>query len=416
MHKYFIYALSFTLLTTQGIYADATDLTEIPPLPVREVTPAATDVVPETEKPKSPLEPESPDPTPEPVTKPKPKPISAFTGKITKNKVRLRAQPSLDSIILRELNSGEMVMVTGENEDFYAIQPPTDIKAYIYRTFVLDNVVEGNHVNVRLEPDLSAPVIAQMNSGDRISGFISNRDKKWIEMALPESVRFYISKDYVEKIGDASYISKYNKRTAEVAGLLSTAILNSQTELQKPFNQISIDSITKDLQKVINQFSDFPNEVAKAKELLTTIQTAYLTKKVAFMESHPQVATNQTFAPQAPVKPVMSITMAAWEPVEQNNYNEWSAQNGNASMEEYYHQQADSAVTLRGIIESYSKPIKNKPGDFVLLNVSTHLPVAYLYSTKVNLQDLIGQEVTLQGVTRDSRHFAYPAYFVLSIE
>lgn len=334
----------------------------------------------------------------------------------------MRLQPSLDSTILRELTNGEMVVVTGENDEFYAIQPPADIKGYMFRTFVLDGIVEGNHVNVRLEPDLQAPIVVQMNSGERINGAISNRDKKWIELTLPQTVRFYISKDYVEKIGDAGYLNKYTKRQTEVSSLLTLASRNSQSELQKSFNQINIDGITKDLQKVISQYSDFPAEAAKAKELLATIQTAYLSKKVAYMESIQPVAVAQPVQTQQPLttvtpsKPSLSVKMAAWEPVEQSNYQIWAAQNGNASIEEYYQRQAEDAVSISGIVEAYSKPIKNKPGDFVLLNKTTHLPVAYMYSTKVNLQDYVGQEVTLQGAARDSRHFAYPAYFIISAQ
>lgn len=371
----------------------------------------------------SPMKPETPNPTPSLIKPETPKPstktITAYTGKVTKNKVRLRLQPTLDSIILRELKNGEMVVVTGENEEFYAIQPPTDIKGYIFRTFVLDNVVEGNHVNVRLEPDLSSPVIAQMNSGDRISGSPSNKDKKWIEMALPDSVRFYVAKEYVEKIGDAGYMSKYNKRLSEVTNLLTSAARNSQYELQKPFDQINLDSATKDLQKVISQYSDFPNETTKAKELLTTIQTAYLSKKVAYMESNAKniaVAQPAAQAPSTERKPTLSISMAAWQPVEQIIYTEWAAQNGNAPMDEFYKQQDDGAVELKGIIEAYNKPIKNKPGDYLLLSPASRLPVAYLYSTKVDLQDKVGQEIVFRAVQRDNHNFAYPAYYVLSIE
>jgi len=400
------------------IFADAADASEIIPLPSSPATPSPTrDPLPPMPEKGNAI----PTPTPlqQEVPKPKTHSISAFTGKITKNKVRLRLQPSLDSPILRELTNGEMVVVTGENDEFFAIQPPTDIKGYIFRTFVLDGVVEGNHVNVRLDPDLTAPVIAQMNSGDRVNGIISSKDKKWIQMNLPESTRFYIAKDYVEKIGDAGYITKYNRRSMEVANLLSASTMASQNELQKPFNEINIDKINQDLQRVVSEYSDFPNEAAKAKELLATIQTAYLSKKVSYMENN----IKQSPQPQAQVaanneKPAnqMSPKMATWIPVEQNLYNLWASGNGNASMDEYYQQQKENAIELKGVLEAYSKPIKNKPGDFVLLNASTHLPIGYLYSTQVNLQDRVGDEVTITVVPRDSRYFAYPAYFVLSIK
>lgn len=65
-----------------------------------------------------------------------------FTGKITKNKVRLRLQPTYDGPVLKELKRNDLLVILGEVEDFYAVQPPTDIQAYVFRTYVLDNVVE----------------------------------------------------------------------------------------------------------------------------------------------------------------------------------------------------------------------------------------------------------------------------------
>ena len=65
-----------------------------------------------------------------------------FTGKIKKQKVRMRLQPLYDGQILKEMNSGDMVIVVGESDDFFAVQPPAEFKGYVYRTYVLDNVIE----------------------------------------------------------------------------------------------------------------------------------------------------------------------------------------------------------------------------------------------------------------------------------
>ena len=74
-------------------------------------------------------------------------PFTSFTGKVTKNKVRLRLQPNLEGPILKELVQGDMLIIIGETEDFYAVQPPTGSKAYVFRTYILDGVVEASRVN-----------------------------------------------------------------------------------------------------------------------------------------------------------------------------------------------------------------------------------------------------------------------------
>lgn len=378
-----------------------------------------------------------------------------FTGKVNKNRVRLRQQASLDSPILRELNQGDMLIVVGESEDFYAVQPPSDIKAYVFRTYILDNVVEGTRVNVRLEPDTEAPVIAQLASGERVNGIVSPLNNKWLEITPPPQARFYVSKNYIEKIGNASLMATIEKRREEVNSLLNATYLASQTEIQKNFAEIHLDGIYANFNTIINHYQDFPDQVARAKELISWLQDNYLQKKLAYLESKTQNSQNdwsqrtsqmneQMLAQQQRVTELemqlqmekasreyanrgmpassqqdmnsSNSKMAAWEPVEQAIYAAWMHHNPNGTPDEFYREQSQQSVILKGIIEPYTRTIKNKPGDYILINESTHLPVAYLYSTRVNLQGMVGHAVTLRGSPRANNNFAFPAYFVLSVE
>jgi hypothetical protein len=85
-------------------------------------------------------------------------------------------------------------------------------------------------------------------------------------------------------------------------------------------------------------------------------------------------------------------------------------------MQEYYDEQKAVATTISGILEAYSLPVKNRPGDFVLKDSARDLPVAYVYSTKLNLQDMVGKRVKLRGIERPNNNFAFPAYFVVAEE
>ena len=64
--------------------------------------------------------------------------FTPFTGKVTRERVRLRTQPNQDGTIIQEMNRGDMLVVTDDADDYYAVQPPAGIKAFIYRTYVLD--------------------------------------------------------------------------------------------------------------------------------------------------------------------------------------------------------------------------------------------------------------------------------------
>ena len=402
----------------------------------------------------------------------------AFTGKVTKNKVRLRLQPNLDGPIIREMNRGDMMIISGETDGFYAVQPPSGTKAYVFRTFILDNVVEGTKVNIRLEPDLESPIIGQLNSGDKIQGTISPVNSKWLEINSPESTRFYVAKDYVEKIGDSTMMATITRRRNEVNDMLDNAYKMGQNELQKPYEEIHLEAALLNFNKVATQYTDFPDQAARAKELQKTMQDAYLQKKIRYLETKSKLATeawqnknqqlaaemqtqqqrlsdmeqklkqnktgtdtgnktvpndNMQAAPSGTETPSnegpdvtvpdyavlsepITAKMAVWNPHEEALYQSWKKHQPDASMSDFYEEQKQDAVVLKGVVEVYNRGIKNKPGDFILVNRSSSLPIAFMYSTKVNLQDKIGQELNLIAVPRPNNNFAFPAYYIISIE
>ena len=379
--------------------------------------------------------------------------FDAFTGKISRNKVRLRLLPSLDALILTELDRDALLNVVGETNEFYAVKPLKDTKAYVYRTYILDGVVEGNHVNVRLEPALESPVIAQLNSGDRIDGNISALNSKWLEILPPQSTQFYVCKEYVEKVGGPSMIRDLERRSQEVDQKLKTAYIDSKKELKKNYPSIDWASIALKFNAIAQAYPDFPSQIARSEELLSEMQQAYLQKKLSYLEAkvtalnHQPISNESDFksiekAPQRDEAQValedldasnsdnseelawdsvfdtsaMSTKMGMWVPQEQNLYNEWIAQNEDATPHQYYQQQAVEQIRLHGLIEPYARVVRNKPGDFLLVHQISNLPIAYLYSTKVNLQEKVGQEVTLYGVKRGNNNFAFPAYYILSAE
>lgn len=361
--------------------------------------------------------------------------FASFTGRITKNKVRMRITSHLDSPVVKELNKGEMVLIVDESEDFYAVQPPSDVQGYIFRTFVLDNKVEGNRVNIRLFPNMDAPVIAQMNSGDPVEGVISPLNNKWLKIDPPFGTKFYIAKEYVEKIGDKNFMAQVVKRKEEANHLLKSNYSLVQQEFQKSFPDIAIDRLIANYKKIVQEYSDFPDQVARASELLEELQDNYLHKKIAFLETklenqrYIEASKNKALAEQKALATVESlgfpavltptedphVRMTAWIPVENERYDEWSKTH-QGTREEFYADEGKHAIVLKGVIAPYNRSVKNKPGDFVILKKDTELPQAFLYSTKINLNDYLGREVTIEGSPRPNNHFAYPAYFVLSVQ
>ena len=345
------------------------------------------------------------------------RPFSPFTGKVKAKKVRLRANADLDSRVVKELNRNDLVVILGEKGDFYAVEPPQGSKAYVFRSFVLDGVVEGNRVNVRLEPSLDAPVIGHLNSGDRIKGVISSLNNKWYEISPPAGTRFFVAKEYIDSIGGVEVKAHLDKRRMAAEQLFDAATLLTQAEMKKSFREMDIERIKHNYQTVISDYVEFPELVDKAKEALNGVQEEYTQRKIAYLEDKAEGKISaDEMRSSAKVEIALNPTdrMKMWEPVEESLYLSWSSRNEDRSMDEYYDEQRQGAQVVTGVIEPYNALVKRKPGDFMLKNKDR--PIAYIYSTHINLQDFAGKKVTALVTPRSNNNFAFPAYFVLSVE
>ncbi len=349
--------------------------------------------------------------------------VNPFTGKIKGRKVRMRLRPDLDSRIIKELTKNELITVVGEKGDFWAVQPPAGTKAYIFRSFVLDNVVEGNRVNIRLEPSLDAPIVAHMNAGEKLENpSVSPINTKWFEITPPPQTRFYIAKEFVEYAGGPEVKAQMDRRIATAEQLLDATSLLSKAELRKPFEEVDFDRIVKGYNTVINDFNEFTDLVEQAKESLATFQEAYLQKRISYLESQPAEhyadsrRSSKGTGKKEAFEHITQITdkMKLWEPIEESLYLSWANINENKSQRDYYEEQKLAAVELTGIVEPYNTPVKNKPGDYILRDKD--MPLAYVYSTQINLQNLVGKQVRLVAAPRPNNNFAFPAYYVLAIE
>jgi len=344
--------------------------------------------------------------------------FSPFTGKVLGDKVRMRLQPDLDGYIVRELHKNELISIVGQEGDFYCIEPPDAIKAYIFRSFILDDIVEGNRVNVRLEPDLEAPVIGHLNSGDRVEGEISSLNKKWLEISPPATTHFYVSKEFIEVAGGPELKAKMEKRKKTAAELLENTNLLAKEEMEKPFEAIDFERIKQGYLTIIHEYTDFPQKAEFAKEALTKVQENYLQRRIAYLEEKAALVLSDSKEPKSSsyngtARPTFH-TVQMWGPVEQALYASWAQVHNQKTMEDFYQEQKLVALTVSGVLEAYNSPVRNKPGDFIIKN--KNLPVAYVYSTKVNLADYLGKKVTLVGSPRSNNNFAFPAYYVHEVE
>jgi len=373
--------------------------------------------------------------------------FKAFTGKVVGNNVRLRLSSELDSPIIKELVKGDLLVVTGEKNDFYAVEPPQEMHAFIFRSLVLDGVIEGNRVNVRLQPDLESPIVGHLSAGDKVEGKIAENHPKWLEIPVPGKTRFYVAKEYVDYAGGAELKAVRDRKKVELSKHIEKTESFTQTEMVKPFNEIDFEKVAHNYQVVSSEYKEFPEAMEKAKAKLVEMQDLYLQKKLAYLESKAnqiskEIARRESKPNEEPTaikarpvvqaQPVLSakevlqqqqkettsslppIANPSWDPIEENLYLSWAMSHRNKSIEDFYNDQKARSFKVTGVLEAYVDPVRNKPGDFIIRD--RDCPVGYAYSTLLDLKPFVGKPMTFQVSNRTNNHFAFPAYFVLSVE
>jgi hypothetical protein len=350
------------------------------------------------------------------------KQFKAFTGKISGNRVRLRLAPNLEGTILKELHMGSLCVVTGEVDDFYAVKPESSIKGYVFRSYVLDGIVEATTLNVRLEPDTGSLILTQLQRGDQVQGTICAGSPKWLSIELPKDVRFYVAKNYVSNLGDESLYSTIQTRRMQVSAHLSTIEASIKQELAKPFSQIKLLPHVNELKVIIAQNEDLPDLVEYAQTLVRTLQEQYLllsqnnsgaTSDSSISE---QVALSDVSTDISNPKASPRILSFVLEQQENGLIDEAIKSGRCVNREAFYNQDQKQSEELVGQLVPYERPVKNRPGDFILVHAKTKVPVAYLYSNKVDLNAYVGQTVRLLVTSRPNHHFALPAYFVQDLQ
>lgn len=363
-----------------------------------------------------------------------------FTGKVIAQKVRVRADADLDSHIITQINKDTLLLVLGEKNNYYAIKPLENSKMYIYKNYVVENVIEANKVNVRLNPDLKAPILGQLKQKQKVDGTIYSKDNKWFEINPPENIYFYVAKEYVTNAGEPSYFSLMQVRKEEVSKLLNSAFFITQAECKKPFDEMDTKKASTQFDAIIQGYSDFPEYVQQAKEGLALLQDNYLQKKIVFLENKANMVPEEKeelFKEVASLKATqvnqeikkstigpsvellfkdnnLAENQKSWVSSEKELYSNWATFHPDKSIDDFYSEQKANAFTITGTIENFSQEIKNKPGDYILKG--DNIPLAYLYSLNVDLSKYIGQQVNLIVSPRPNNNFAFPAYFVNSVE
>ena len=345
--------------------------------------------------------------------------LTPMTGRVLKDRVRLRNRPDRDAPVIMELHKDDLVLIDGLERDFFVVQPLEGMKAYVFRSYILDGSVEASNVNVRQAPSLDSTIVGRLQQGDRVEGEPAAEQNKWLQIRCPATCRFFVAKELIEQVGGAEIYAKMGARQGELHQLLHRAEDLAQQEMLKTYDAMRLDEVQALLERIGRDFRDFPSHAERARSLLSKVQHDYLSKKAAFLGDDHLMASTQASLEDHPVTPAGSVRlitdrMRLWEPIEHGLIESWMAANPEQTPQDFYSEEQRLSTELEGILEPFASTGNNRPGDYVLKYGA--VPVAYVYSTSVNLQDQVGRKVRVLASPRPNHHYAFPAYFVHQVD
>ena len=247
---------------------------------------------------------------------------------------------------------------------------------------------------------------------------------------FPEISLDRISSSFETIIADFSDFSKQQEKAQEALNLVKEAYLQKkiaflESQVHNPAgqwdsNSVSISDKIKSYQSRLAELAaelreEMPSSSSQASSdssIMAEASSATSSETIADIE----IISLSTNVSSSATSTSIALTdkMRVWEPIEESIYRSWVLSHEASTMEDFYMDESDRSPVLSGILESYSQSVKNKPGDYILRINNT--PVAYLYSTKVNLDKLIGQRVSIKAAPRPNNNFAFPAYHVITVE
>lgn len=117
---------------------------------------------------------------------------SGAEGVIRGNRVNVRLTPETSGVIVAQLSEPAKVTVTRANDRWVEIRPPA---AYVSSRYVKDGRTTAA-VNVRSGADAAAPSLGRIPAGTEVT-VLNRKNEDWLEIAPPETVRAYVAASLV---------------------------------------------------------------------------------------------------------------------------------------------------------------------------------------------------------------------------
>ena len=154
------------------------------------------------------------------------------------NKLNVRAAPAADAALLGQLPAGTKVVVLEKKGEFYKLQYPRQLEAWIAAWMLLDNgknpsdVVARDKVNVRGGPGTEYPQVCTLDKGEKVEILKLNR-RNWASISPPLKAEAWVATQFVVVGETLAKFEAKRRQQEEAHKMLDTAIAGLKEHMDK---------------------------------------------------------------------------------------------------------------------------------------------------------------------------------------
>ncbi len=154
-------------------------------------------------------------------------------GRVTGDKVQVRAGPGTRHAVLLQVNRGDLLVVLGREGQWCRVLVPGGFACFVHRSLVqvedeAEPVISASRVRLRVSAGKEVlPLETVLDRGQVVEILV--REGDWLKIIAPPATHLYIYADYVEELGPAR---EYRKSLAEQAAIRRKQLVSGKTEDQ----------------------------------------------------------------------------------------------------------------------------------------------------------------------------------------
>ncbi len=204
-------------------------------------------------------------------------PAKKVKGKVAVNRLNVRSEPDIHSVILGTLNRNTIIQINVEHGDWLEI-PFNGAQAFLHKDFVKiieiekqkQGLVKANELNVRKQPSLTGEKAGSLRKNSTVN--IDSQVGDWYEIRFNDSAAFVFAK-HIKIIGDLGTDS--GPTTVTEFLFQRTDLQNTKLAPTKLFNPTD-SAIDQQVARTWNRFGNLLETLSKTVEIDTGSTVAVL--------------------------------------------------------------------------------------------------------------------------------------------